>query len=126
MHTRRYSFQFALYSLTIHKEFVAFVYYDLANNIFFLRMLTILYTCLLFIIWLLLHLNADSYALIIDDKSQSAIRHPQDAVFLLPFNNFFSSKYRLLNCFSPLNSSPKMRSIIDAFYPFSFPFFVWN
>lgn len=25
---------------------------------------------------------------------KSAIRHPQDAVFLLPFNNFFSSKYR--------------------------------
>lgn len=69
MHSRRYNFYFALYSLTIHNELVVFVYFDLANNLFFLHMLTILYTCLLFIIWLLLHLNADSYALIIDDES---------------------------------------------------------
>lgn len=114
MHSRRYSFYFALYSLTIHNELVVFVYFDLANNLFFLHMFTILYTCLLFIIWLLLHL-CSNYR-----WWKSAIRHPQNAVFLLPFNNFFSSKYRNHEI---IMISPGWTG---AFYPFSFPFFVWN
>lgn len=93
MHTRQYSFQFAFYSLTIHKEFVVFVYYHLANNIFFsahayyfVYMLAIYYMASVTPQCVLICSNYRWW--------KSAIRHPQDAVFLLPFNNFFSSKYR--------------------------------